>query len=739
MVDANPHFEGFFMIDILKLKKDESLKDHCGIFGIFAPKEDVSRISFFGLYSLQHRGQESAGIVVSDGKKLKSVRGLGLVGSVFNEKNISSLKGFMAIGHTRYSTTGSNTINNVQPITLSIKNDPFALAHNGNIINSVQLQKELSDISLYSTTDSEIIGWFISQTKGTSWGKKIYNSINRFNGAFSIVAMTKTELFAFRDPFGFRPLVLGKLNGGYVVCSETCALDTIGANYIRDIKPGEIVKIDNTGLHEVGMVKGEKKSFCLFEYVYLARPDSVFKRELVHQVRQRSGEILSYESPVAGDLVVAVPDSGTSAAIGYSKASGIPFGEILIKNRYIGRTFIQPEQRIRDMGVRIKFNPLKKIVKGKRIIIVDDSIVRGTTIKKIIQLLKKFGTKKIHVRICSPPIPYACYFGIDTPDPKRLIASEKNVHEIKQYIGADSLAYLSLTGLIRAARQKKKSLCAACFNGKYPLPIDQSFNKTLFEKQPLRLAIFISGGGTTAENIIKAYRAGEIKNIKPILIISSKSDAKGIQKAKALGIINVFVVEPKKFSTPHEFGNELLALLRKYKINLISQNGWLPRTPVNVVKTYDGRIINQHPGPLDPGRKYDFGGKGMYGARVICARLIYSWLTGSDFWTEATTHFVTEQYDEGKLINTTKMNYMFTSYPKTKKELEEKKESIIEKTRHIQERLLPLEHKNVIETLKQFSNEGIKEKIRLEVLVPEKNNNTLEYAKQLAIQLFPHG
>ena len=471
------------MLDINKLKRNESLKDKCGVFGIYAKGDDVARISYFGLYSLQHRGQEGAGIAVSNGKKIQLIKGLGLVPSVFSEKDINSLKGHIAIGHTRYSTTGGNTKNNVQPILLNHNNEEIVIAHNGNIINTADLAKTLTNINIKSTTDTEIMGWIILKAKGKSWEEKIKNAMQLFKGAYSIVALTKTKLLAFRDPYGFRPLVIGKLNGGFVVCSETCALETTGATYIRDIKPGEIISIDESGMHEERILKTEKKAFCLFEYVYLARPDTILNSELVHQVRQRSGELLANEAPIGADLVVAIPDSGTSAAIGYSKASGIPFGEILIKNRYIGRTFIQPEQRIRDMGVKIKFNPLKKIVKGKRIIIVDDSIVRGTTIKHIIEILRKYGAKKIHIRVCSPPIPYPCYFGVDTPDPKKLIASEMNVDEIKKYINADSLAYLSLRGLVQAARQKKNTLCHACFTGKYPVPVDIHFTKNLLEKK----------------------------------------------------------------------------------------------------------------------------------------------------------------------------------------------------------------------------------------------------------------
>ena len=458
----------------------DSLKDKCGIFGIYGKGEDVARISFFGLYSLQHRGQEGAGITVTDGKNLKSVKGLGLVSSVFDEKKINSLKGFAAIAHTRYSTTGGNKLCNVQPVVLE---EDFALAHNGNIINAMDLACQLApNIKLTSTSDTEIMGWVIKNSLGKNWEEKILSSFEKFQGAFSMVILTKNKLIVFRDTYGFRPLVLGRLNGSYIACSETCALDTVGAKYIRDVEPGEVTVIDDSGVRVVGNVRSTKKSFCLFEYVYLARPDSILNKQLVHQVRQRSGELLAHESPVKADLVVAVPDSGTSAAIGYSKASGIPYGEVLIKNRYIGRTFIQPEQHIREMGVRIKFNPLKEIVKEKKIIIIDDSIVRGTTIKKIVKMLRSCGAKKIHIRVCSPPVTDPCYFGIDTPDKKQLIASIMTVAEIKKFIGADSLAYLSLDGLKKASRIKSNKLCDSCFTGKYPMPVQGGFRKDVFEK-----------------------------------------------------------------------------------------------------------------------------------------------------------------------------------------------------------------------------------------------------------------
>lgn len=465
------------------LKYQEALHDHCGVFGIFAPGEDVAKITYFALHSLQHRGQEGAGIAVSDGRKLRSIRRLGLVTSVFNENNLSKLKGYIAIGHNRYSTTGANTQRNIQPVILSVNRRVFAVAHNGNVVNAANLAQKLGNIKRASTSDTELLAYAIYKAPGIKWKDKIISAAPQFKGAYSIVACSKKRLYAFRDPWGFRPLCLGKLNGYYVISSETCALETIGAVYIRDVAPGEIIEIDKHGFHIIGQIAKPNLKFCLFEYVYLARPDSILNNVLVHEVRHRCGEILAKEAPVEADLVAAVPDSGTSAALGFSQASAIPFGEVFIKNRYIGRTFIQPEQHIREQGVRIKFNPLKSIIMGKRVVIVDDSIVRGTTMKKIVQVLKICGAKKIHIRICSPPISFPCYFGVDTADKKTLIASEKNVAQIKKFIGCDSLHYLSLEGLMRASKQSKDNLCASCFTGKYPLKIDYKFHKNIFEKR----------------------------------------------------------------------------------------------------------------------------------------------------------------------------------------------------------------------------------------------------------------
>lgn len=469
------------MTNIAKLKYNESLHDHCGVFGIYAPGENVAKITYFALHSLQHRGQESAGIAVSDGVKLRSIRHLGLVTTVFNEQNLSSLPGYIAIGHNRYSTTGGNTPNNIQPIILTLPHHVLAVSHNGNIVNAGQLAQKLHGFKRVSTSDTEVLAYTIYKSKGKKWREKILDAAPLFKGAFSIVACSKKRLYAFRDPWGFRPLAVGRLNGYYLIASETCAFDTIGAKYVRDVFPGEIIEINKSGIQTLGMIKSEKHSFCLFEYVYLARPDSILNKELVHEVRRRSGELLAREAPVAADLVAAVPDSGTSAALGYAAASKLPFTEILIKNRYIGRTFIQPEQHIRELGVKIKFNPMRKNIEGKRVIVVDDSIVRGTTMKKIVQVLRENKAKEIHLRICSPPITDPCYFGVDTPERRQLIASSKTVAAIRKFIGADSLHYLSLQKLIEASRQSKEKLCSSCFTGKYPMKVNYGFSKKMFE------------------------------------------------------------------------------------------------------------------------------------------------------------------------------------------------------------------------------------------------------------------
>ena len=446
-------------------------REECGVFGIFAPGEDVAKLTFFGLFTLQHRGQESAGIGVLDGKKYSIYKKMGLVNQVFNEDRISKLKGHIAVGHNRYSTTGTSNIKNAGPFVSRRKMETFIVAHNGNIVNADRLKKvlELKGYKFKSTCDSEIISQLIADAKHKEAIKKIFSTMYKMDGAYSLIIGTKNELIGVRDPMGFRPLVIGKLNGWYVLASESCAFPEIGAKLIRDVKPGEVVVINEKGIKSYMFGSKRKSSFCIFEYVYLARPDSILNKKSVYLTREKLGKFLAKEHPAKADIVIPVPDSGIPAAIGFSQESGITYREGLIKNRYIARTFIFPDQRMRELGVKMKLSPLKEVVAGKRGVLIDDSIVRGTTVLKIVRLLKEAGAKKVHVRITAPPIKHPCYYGVDMPDKKAFIANEQDVEEIRKQIEADTLGYLSVENMIKATGLDENSFCTACFTGKYPL------------------------------------------------------------------------------------------------------------------------------------------------------------------------------------------------------------------------------------------------------------------------------
>jgi amidophosphoribosyltransferase len=456
-----------------------NLHESCGVFGVFAPDEDVARLTFFGLFALQHRGQESSGIATADGKKLRVHARMGLVSQVFTEESLSQLTGHIAIGHNRYSTKGSSRICNAQPIVVSNGTESMAIAHNGNILNSEILQKELSEKGyIFNTsTDTEVIGNLILATPGNGWVEKIQRAMPRIKGAYSLTMLTNDRLFGVRDPMGVRPLSLGAINGhGWVLASESCALDHIGAEFVREIDPGEVVSISENGV-ESYHVDSVRKALCIFEYIYFARPDSVINGRLIYSSRLEMGKRLAMEHPVDADLVVGVPDSATAAAVGYSIQSGIPQTDGLIKNRYVGRTFIEPDQRIRDLGVKVKFNPLPQVISGKRVVLIDDSIVRGTTTPKVIKLLRKAGAKEVHMRICAPPIAYPCFFGVDMATRWELIAAQKTIPEIRDFIGADSLGYLSVEGLVKAVNLPKENVCLACFTGDYPVPVQMEMDK----------------------------------------------------------------------------------------------------------------------------------------------------------------------------------------------------------------------------------------------------------------------
>ncbi len=458
------------------------MHESCGIFGVYAPSEDVARLTFFALFALQHRGQESAGIATTDGKKLRVYANMGLVSQVFSEDSLSQLTGDIAIGHNRYSTRGSSRRANTQPILVGKGSSTMAIAHNGNIINAEHLYEELSEQGyvFHTSTDTEVIANLILSSPEKDWLNKIRYAMHRLQGAYSLTIMTNHALYGVRDSFGVRPLCLGAIDGGYVIASESCALDHIGASFTREIEPGEVVSITDNGIDSYPG-EGSKRGLCIFEYIYFARPDSVINGRLLYPARQAMGEGLAEEYPVDADLVMGIPDSATAAGIGYSHRSEIPLGEGLLKNRYVGRTFIEPDQRIRDLGVKLKFNPLPQMLNGKRLVVVDDSIVRGTTTPQVVKLLRRAGTKEVHMRICAPPIRYPCFFGVDMATRRELIAAQKTVPEIRDFIGADSLGYLSVDGLIKAVALPKDIFCMACFTGDYPIPVQLEMDKLALE------------------------------------------------------------------------------------------------------------------------------------------------------------------------------------------------------------------------------------------------------------------
>lgn len=460
-------------------------EESCGIFGIYAPGEDTAKLTFYGLFGLQHRGQESAGIAVADGTSVFVFKDLGLVSQVFDERTLASLQGHIAIGHVRYSTTGSTQWENSQPVHMPCFQGTLALAHNGNLINTKELRERLakSGIRFQSTCDSEVIAGLIASSKAPTIEEAIRETIFELKGAYSLAILTEEKLIGIRDPYGIRPLSIGKLGKNYLLSSETCGFDIVGAKFIRDIEPGEMVVIDENGLRAEMILQPAKKSLCIFEFIYFARPDSFLYDKSLYHVRKNMGMRLAKEAPVEADLVIPVPDSGNSAAIGYAEASGIPYGEGLIKNRYIGRTFIQPSQTIRQLGIRLKLNPLKETIEGKRLIVVDDSIVRGNTSRKIVSILRAAGAKEVHMRISSPPIRFPCFFGIDTPSHLELIASTKTVEEVRKFIGLDSLYYLSMEGVVEATGGPREDFCRACFDGEYPIgiPEDLQISKRMLE------------------------------------------------------------------------------------------------------------------------------------------------------------------------------------------------------------------------------------------------------------------
>jgi len=463
----------------------DKFHEECGVFGIYG-HPDAANLTYLGLYALQHRGQETAGIVSTDGKKLYSEKSMGLVADIFTEDRIKKLPGHASIGHNRYSTTGDSVSINIQPILVNFAMGSLAIAHNGNLVNAGILKAELEAYGsiFQSTMDSEVIIHLIAQSRMSNLHERIVDALQHVQGSYSLLLLAEDELIGLRDPHGFRPLVLGELGGAYVLASETCALDLIEATYIREIEPGEMVVINGTGIHSTFPFKHVNSSHCIFEFIYFARPDSYVFGQNVYTTRKEFGRQLARESGIQADVVIPVPDSGVPAALGYAEEAGIPFGLGLIRNHYIGRTFIEPRQSIRHFGVKIKLNPVKDVLKGKRVVVVDDSIVRGTTSKKIIKMIRNAGASEIHMRISSPPTMYPCYYGIDTPTRQELIASSHSIEEIRKYITADTLGYISLEG-VKKVVDKPLNYCVACFCGEYPVPFpgERMLQLGLFDKE----------------------------------------------------------------------------------------------------------------------------------------------------------------------------------------------------------------------------------------------------------------
>lgn len=476
-------------------------REACGVFGIYAPGEDVSRLTYFGLFALQHRGQESAGIAVSDGHQILSYREMGLVSQIFDEETFHRLRGDLAIGHTRYSTTGSSTVANAQPMVAEWRGGKVALAHNGNLVNALALRREMEARGhrFEATSDTEIMLRMVVEEAAETGSveEAVARCMPRWIGAYSVTILTEQSVMAARDPYGVRPLCIGQLNGGALVfASETCALNVIGAQLVREVKPGELVVGDKEGMGSRQVVSSPRHALCVFEYIYMARPDSELLGRLVHEARRRLGQQLAEDQPAEADLVIPVPDTGWPAAIGFAERSGLPFGQGLITNRYIPRTFIQPDQRLRDLGVKVKLNPLREALEGKRVAVVDDSIVRGTTKRQIVGIIREAGAAEVHVRISAPPYRWPCYYGIDTSNRSELIAARCSVDEVRQTIGADSLGYQSVEGLLKALRVPRPKLCLACFTGRYPIliPQDVRLSKLDLEEAACRHAEAVPDG-----------------------------------------------------------------------------------------------------------------------------------------------------------------------------------------------------------------------------------------------------
>ena len=624
---------------------DDRLHDKCGVFGIYGKGLDAARLTYFGLFALQHRGQESSGISASNSKKISIHKGMGLVTQVYKEHDFDKLKGFIAIGQNRYSTSGGTHDAHIQPVG-SI-HDIVTIAHNGNLPETKNLEKFLSSKGILTRglNDTELIHQIIRYylVKGLTIEKAIKKSFPLFIGSFCLLVMTKNKIVAVRDRYGIRPFSLGKLNGGYVFSSETCAIDTVNGKYIRDINPGEMVVVGPKGLTSFQLEKPKQK-LDIFEFIYFSRPDSILLGKQVHTVRKNLGIQLSKEVKIKADLVIPVPDSAIPAAIAYSSYSGIPIDFGLVKNRYIGRTFILPDQRLRDRGVQMKLNPVIEIIKGKKVIVIDDSIVRGTTAKKLVTMIRQAGAKEVHILSSCPPIKFPDFYGIDTPTQKELIAANKSISQIENYIGADSLHFLSYEGMIHATELSENVFCTSCFTGEYPIDIGNNAKKIKYDTKK-RIAVLISdvGTGTNLQAIIDNVENKTI-NAEIAIVISDTQKALGLKRAMKYNL--PIKIVPKK--------EKLLESLKKYNLDFICLAGWKQIITKNVIDVYPNKILNMHPGlipdSMESTAKNPDGTPALWNKGKMTNKAIKEFLEKRATYAGSSVHFLTHDFDYGPVL-----------------------------------------------------------------------------------------
>ena len=639
------------------------LKEKCGIFGVYGKGLEAARLTYFGLFALQHRGQESSGIASSNGKFIRSHKGNGLVPQVYTEENLQHLKGFIAIGHNRYSTSGGTSSEHSQPVAL--KNDIIALSHNGNLPNTTSLRKFLSALGIYTKghNDSELMYMLIKYylVKKYPIEKAILESLPLFTGAYCLLIMTKDKLIAVRDPFGIRPLSIGSLDHGFVVSSETCAMDTINAKFIRDVNPGEMVVIDKNGLKSHQFAPSQPK-LDVFEFIYFARPDSMLLGKRVYEIRKNLGKELAKEYPIKADVVIPVPDSSIPAAIGYANELGLPFEFGLVKNRYIGRTFIMPEQHLRERGVQMKINPIKEIIKGKRVVLIDDSIVRGTTVKKLVEMVRRAGAKEVHLLSSCPPVKFPDFYGIDTPNQKNLIASYMTIPQIKKFMNATSLHYLSYEKMIKATELPEDVFCTSCFTGDYPIDIGANAklvkgirNKgqsAFLNGKSEHIAVLISnkGTGSNLKAIIDAKKDGIISATVD-MVISDKKDALGLRHAKQNNISQI-VKQLKNSRSRDAYGIELGELLNKRGITIAVLAGFATILPPSYFNVFKGVTINIHPGliPDEKDKAFLFpdGTKAPWNQGLITNDAVANFLKLK--FAGSTVHLATQEADFGPVL-----------------------------------------------------------------------------------------